>query len=177
MTTPQRPIFTGKSSDSDFLREWRDHEFSLTDKLQAIKGMIQLHVISQDWTKANWWDKYFLDIHAPLIFRREILMSYRGMEYWYARTVIPPSCYELEPAFFKRLETESLRNLVFNEPKVQRTHMSTYPIDSQCIEYSWVKKHLAHLHGTLWVRLSEFCFQEKQAFYLTEILFPELENI
>lgn len=171
-----RPIFVANSMQTDSLRDWRECPHSLTDKLQTVKGSVQLELISQKWTQPNWWDRYLLQIHDELIFEREILMKHQSTVYWYARTIIPQKCYNSNPEFFKRLEKESIRNLIFNNPKVHRAVMLNYPIDQQCIEYHWAKRHLAHIDGIIWVRLAKYTLNYLESFYLAELLLPELEN-
>lgn len=172
-----QPIFFAETKDPEFLKDWREHQHSLTDKLKVAKGSTQLKLISQSWIKPTWWDRYLLQINDELIFQREIMMRHHGIDYWYARTIIPQKCYNLNPDFFKRLEKESIRNLIFDEDKVHRVHMINYPIDKQCIEFNWVKKHLNMVHGMLWVRLAEFSFQHLESFYIAELLLPELESV
>lgn len=171
------PILTANIDDPDFLAEWRECGSSLTDKLLKAKGKVQLELISQKWVRPGWWDSYFLQIHEDLVFEREIIMKSGEIDYWYARTIIPEKCYELNPKFFYRLESESIRNLIFNEDKVSRLRMINYPVDQYCIEFSWVKKHIDNIQGILWVRLAEYSFQHTESFYLVEILFPELESV
>ena len=110
-----QPVFIAKTKDPESLRDWREHQYSLTDKLQEAKGSIQLELISQSWIKPTWWDSYLLQINDELIFQREIMMKHHGTEYWYARAIIPQKCYNLNPEFFKRLGKESIRNLIFND--------------------------------------------------------------
>ena len=171
------PILFAQTHDSNFLIDWREHQYSLTDKLKEAKGATQLQLISQSWIQPTWWDTYLLKIKDELIFQREIFMMHLEVEYWYARSIIPEKCYKINPEFFKRLEKESIKNLIFNSDQVQRTHIMTYPIDSQCIEYSWVKKYLKNVNGILWVRLAEYSFENREAFHLIEILLPALENV
>lgn len=156
---------------------WLQHNQPITDKLISLTGAAQLELCSQQWTSATFWDVYFLNISEKNIFQREILMKSHEQVYWYARTIIPESCYELEPDFFKRLYHESIRNLIFNEHKVTWIQRKIYPINAQCLEYYWVKQYLSPQPDILWARITEFSFQKKGAFYLLEILFPQLEEL
>lgn len=171
------PIFVAETNDPSTLGVWREQQSSLTDMLKSAKGNTQLEVISQNWIKPTWWDNYLLKVDGELVFQREILMKHDAVEYWFARTIIPQKCYNLDPHFFNRLEKESIRNLIFDTKEVQRINIINYPIDKQCVEFYWVKKQLVTIEGTLWVRLAEFSFQESESFYLVEILLPELENV
>ncbi len=172
-----RPIFVASPKNIDSLRDWREYSHSLTNKLQTVKGTVQLDLISQKWTQSTWWDKYLLQIHDEFIFEREILMKHQNTVYWYARTIIPQKCYNSDPELFKRLEKESIRNLIFDNPKVHRVAMIDYPIDQQCIEFNWVKKHLNYIDGIIWVRLAEYSLNYLESFYLAELLLPELESV
>ncbi|CAM2874656.1 chorismate lyase [Legionella worsleiensis] len=159
------------------LKEWLEYEESLTAKLISSTGSAQLELLFQNWILADWWTKYVLQIHDSWVFVREIVMKNNGIEYWYARTIIPQHCYHANEAFFNRLNNESIRNLIFDEPRVQRINRYCYPVNSECIEYQWVKKYVHSVNGTLWVRLAEYSIEQSHSFYLLEILLPPLENI
>lgn len=165
------------SDISPKLNSWLQHNQPITDKLKSSTGAAQLEVHSQKWTTTTWWDTYFLYIMEKTIFQREITMKSRGQPFWYARSVIPQSCYEIDSNFFQRLQHESIRNLIFNEPKVHLIQRKIYPISAQCIEYHWIARCLSSVPEILWGRLAEFCFQSKGSFYLLEILFPQLEEL
>lgn len=104
-------------------------------------------------------------------------MKNQGIVYWYARSVIPQSCYALKPEFFNRLENESIRNLIFDESSVRRLPILCYPVDQLNLEFHWVKKYIGSEYSQMWVRFTELVFQEKSSFYLVEILLPELESL
>lgn len=170
-----RAIFTCPHADPEQLLDWRTHQHSLMNKLDAIKEGSQLQVIVQDWIKPGWWDTYLLDIKEKQMFQREIFMTHHEEYYWYARTLIPQNCFDLNVDFFNRLKSEPLRNLIFDNDQVQRTQLLNYPVNEQCIEYYWVKKQYPTIEGILWVRLAKFIYQKKASFYLIEILLPSLE--
>ena len=172
-----QPVFTAETEHPEALKDWRVHQHSLTDKLQALKGSTQLELISQQWIRPTWWDTYLLQINDELIFQREIMMKHQDTDYWYARTIIPQKCYNANPEFFKRLEKESIRNLIFEGNQVQRVTMISYPVDNQCLEFYWVKKNRRTIDGIIWVRLAEFTFEYAESFFLAELLLPELENV
>lgn len=156
---------------------WVGHQDSLTDKLKKSKGSVELKLISQKWVQPTWWDSFSLKIKDKLLFEREIIMSSQNIDYWYARTIIPQKCFDLDPIFFQRLKNESIRNLIFTGDIVQRVQMIDYPINNQCIEYYWIKKHINTFEDSFWVRLAEFSVHQSESFYLMEILLPELENV
>ncbi|MFT4058254.1 MAG: chorismate lyase [Legionella sp.] len=170
-------IYSLKASCSKQFLEWVNYQDSLTDKLRKAKGDAHLELITQQWITTDLWSKSLLDVHDVSVFQREIIMKGYGVPYWYARSIIPQKCYDLEPEFFKRLEKESIRNLIFDEPRVRRINAINYPIDDQCVEFYWVKKYIDDIHGTLWVRIAEFLFQQQESFYLIEIMLPELGDI
>ena len=159
------------------LSSWIHYQQSLTDKLQQATGSANIVLLSQQWVKPSWWDKYLLMIDDPVIFQREITMQSQDVAYWYAKTLIPQQCYDLNPDFFNRLQQESVRNLVFDCEQVKRVQMLSYPVDINCIEYSWAKKYLPKLETELWVRYSEYSFLDQESFYLLEILLPELAQV
>lgn len=157
------------------LNDWLECSTSLTDKLQSYIGEITLTVENQEWITPKWFERYFFNIQNESILLREIIM--RGCEktYWYARSLIPLSCYQLDRVFFNRLESESIRNLIFGEQRVSRYSIKCYPINRFNIEYHWVEQYIPIIETTLWVRLSDYVLDNKEHFYLFEILFPELE--
>ena len=170
-------ILTIKAQASESLTNWLHYQSSLTDKLQNITGDAHLELMSQQWISTDWWGKNFLQIQDEMVFQREIIMKSYDVAYWYARSIIPQKCYNQDPFFFDRLKNESIKNLIFGNNRVKRIHWFTYPIDQQAIEFHWVKKYINSVKEVLWVRLTEFCFQDHHSFYLIEILLPEIEKI
>ena len=177
MHRDSRHILAFDSQEPKNLSAWLNYHHSLTEKLQESLGAINLELLSQKWVKPCWWDYYFLQIKDDLVFQREIIMRSHGIKYWYARTIIPQKCYELNPALFDRLQKESVGNLIFGNNEVNRVAHHYYSVDHHCIEFYWVKKHINTIHGTLWVRFAEFSIRNQECFYLVEILFPELEKV
>ncbi|KTD50783.1 chorismate--pyruvate lyase family protein [Legionella quateirensis] len=172
-----QPIYIADPQNSEFLKEWREYEDSLTDKLISSTGSADLELVFQNWIKTDWWSHYVLQIQDGQVFLREILMKNKGIECWYARTIIPQRCYDSNPDFFNRLQKESIRNLIFGEGRVQRVQMLCYPVNTDCIEYHWVKNHVKTVNGILWVRLAEYSLQQMHRFYLLEILLPQLASV
>ncbi|MCW8407623.1 chorismate lyase [Legionella sp. PATHC035] len=177
MAINTQSIFTINAKRSETLTEWLNYQSSLTDKLQQINGEAKIELISQCWKNTDWWNKNLLQIQDDMVFQRDIIMRSHGVAYWYARSIIPKKCYDLAPDFFGRLKNESIKNLIFDEENVRRVQWISYPADQQCLEYHWVKRNFDSAHGVLWVRLAEFSFQQRQSFYLVEIMLPELENL
>lgn len=177
MRIHNQPVLIAETRKPDSLREWIDHPESLTDKLQEAIGSFDLELLFQNWVKPNWWDKFLLQAEDDRVFMREIIMKDKGVVYWYARSLIPQKCYNRDPLFFKRLEHESIRNLIFGESRVERLNMISYPVNQQNIEFYWVKKYLSLMKETLWVRFAEYLFEGVEPFYLIEILLPELESV
>lgn len=113
MSINYQSLLIADTKGPGLLKDWLEYQGSLTDKLKAMTGDAELERLSQNWSIPNWWDKYVLCIQDKSIFQREIVMKNQGIVYWYARSVIPQSCYALKPEFFNRLENESIRNLIF----------------------------------------------------------------
>lgn len=153
---------------------WIDCDTPITYKLIERTGDAQLELLYQGWTKVNWWGVHYLHLDAQKVFQRDIVMRSHGTVYWYARGLIPESCYELEPDFFKRLEHESIRNLIYDEPKVKRVQRTAYAINEQCIEFHWIKKYIDTQSDHFFVRITEYSFKNEVSFYLIELFFPEL---
>ncbi len=157
------------------LKKWLDHELPITYKLNELTGDAQLHLLSQGWIASDWWSRAVTQINEPC-FQRAIIMSSQGTNYWYARSIISQSCFQLDTNFFNRLEQESIRNLIYNEPKVRLHRRLIYPINDACLEWYWVKSFISS-YTTLWVRVKEYVFLDTEFFYLIEIFFPDLLDI
>lgn len=170
-------LVTIKAPTSKQFDEWLNHQDPLTDKLKKITGDAQLGFISQQWVHSGWWNKQVLNISDKKVLQREIIMKSHNIAYWYARSIIPQKCYDLDPTFFDRLNNESLKSLIFGEDRVVRLNRICYPIDQQCLEFHWVKNILNFVEGILWVRLAEFSFHKKESFYLAEVFLPDIGNI
>ncbi len=171
------PLLAAESNAPQSLLPWLHHHGSLTDKLKLAQGSVNLVVLSQQWVLPTWWDVFFLKIIGNHVFQREILMTSQNKDYWYARTVIPESCYRKGEEYFGRLADESIRNLIFNGDSVHLVNRMTYAVDVNCLEYFWVKKHLNLSAQQLWVRLTEYSYLNIDSFYVVEILLPELEKV
>lgn len=157
------------------LSPWIHHKESLTDKLQAEKGHAKLELLQQGFQRPDWWAINLLMLTDTLVYQREIMMRSHGLACWYARTIIPASCYQFGKAFFQRLEQESVRNLIFDNADVHKVQKLSYSIDASCQEFYWVKKYIPNLEGNLWVRYSELSYKNFASFYLLELLLPGLE--
>lgn len=172
-----RLIYSLKAECSKELGDWIHYQLPLTDRLRDANGDAHLELVSQNWIKTDSWCKNLLNIKDLTVFQREIVMKSHGTPYWYARSIIPHSCYELAPSFFDRLKNESIKNLIFDNDQVKRVASIHYPVDQQCVEFYWVKKHVDFADLVLWTRIAEFSFQESQSFYLIEIMLPKLGEI
>ncbi len=162
-------LITEAEPESD-IQHWLCHQASLTEKLQFSTGQAEVEVLHLAWGRPSWWDKQVIKIKDSAVYRREILMFSGDLPCWYARTIIPQNCYDLDPAFFGRLKQQSLNHLIFNEPKVKRCQLFHYQIDKHCLEMYWLPEHLITGDEKFWLRYSEFSFMNKASFYLCEIL-------
>lgn len=158
------------------LKAWFDSITPITYKLQALTGSAELTLLSQQWGLPSWWDQWVLQLNEP-VFTREIVMRSHGQIYWYARTVISQTCFHADHAFFSRLTNESIRALIFDEPRVRLSKRTIYPVNQQCIEYHWAMKQKPDLADMVWVRATEYLFCNQHPFYLIELIFPELEFV
>ncbi|HHF7343812.1 TPA: chorismate lyase [Legionella feeleii] len=153
---------------------WLKHQLSLTAKLKSDAGEARLKVLKQHWVRPNWWDKFTLGLQTSLVMHRDIIMLAEQNPCWFARTIIPELSYQTTPAFFARLQYESLGDLVFSEAEVRREQMIHYAINQQSLEYYWLQPYLGSQKTELWSRLSVFTIAEKSPFYLLEVLLPGL---
>lgn len=159
------------------LEKWLYTQDSLTDQLKTSTGTAELKVLNQEWQVPSWWDQVVLHINDSMVFSRDIVMASSGQNYWFARSVIPQSCFEANPEFFSRLERESIRNLIFECDEVSCESRIQYPVNDQCLEYHWASVFQTKKAPILWVRLAVFCYRKSYRFYLAEILFPELGQL
>ena len=118
-----------------------------------------------------------LGLSIDAVMHREIVMYSRQIPCWYARTIIPIRTYQENGTFFDRLKHESLGNLIFNEPRVERSVMLNYAIDDRCLEYYWIPDCLVTKGHKYWLRLSVFTFADSSPFCLVEILLPGLLTV
>ncbi|MBN9230124.1 MAG: 4-hydroxybenzoate synthetase [Legionella sp. 40-6] len=170
-------IYALKATCSKPVLAWLNWQASLTDRLRELTGEAEVQLLKQQWLNTDFWARSMLSIKDTMVFQREILMKSQGISYWYARSIIPKSCYDLEADFFQRLNEESIRNLIFDEPKVERINSVNYVIDQQCVEYYWVKKYIPNLPTPLWVRLAEYSFLGRESLYLLEVMLPEVGEL
>ena len=170
MSIDKPSLLITEAEPDPYILSWLTHDTSLTAKLKKVSGEASLSLLSAKWSVPDWWDKMVLKIRDERVYRREILMSSASMPCWYARTLIPESCYHLDQVFFNRLKQESLNHLIFDEDKVQRTSLFHYFINEHCIETHWLPDHFLTDPTPLWLRFSEFNFMNKATFYLCEVL-------
>ncbi|MCE3043907.1 chorismate lyase [Legionella sp. 16cNR16C] len=156
---------------------WLTHKAALTEKLRQETGDARLELIQQVMTKRNWWDRFFLGISEESVIHRDVMMFSGNQCCWFARSVIPESTFEQNNSFFNRLQKESLGQIVFNSPNVERVSLSHYSIDNNFQEYYWIKEELIRNASKLWVRYSRFIINGHFPFYLIEILLPDLSRI
>lgn len=156
------------------LQAWLNHRASLTEKLKRESGEAELQVLNQAWSKPNWWDKFTLGLGVAPVIHRDVLMFSQQLPTWFARTIIPQYCYEVNKQLFDRLREESLGAIVFNAPTIEREFLLHYAINEACLEYQWLPAALKDCKEPLWLRLSIFTIAKESKFYLVEILLPGL---
>ena len=156
------------------LNHWLNHQDSLTEKLQAYFGPTHLTLLEQDFFLPSWWDKFTLKILDKKVFHRKIVMFAKQQPCWYAKTIIPLSCYQENTHLFYRLAHETVGSIVFSDTRITRLRLLNYAIDERCIEYHWLPKEIIVEKKPLWLRFSEFKIADSVPFYLIEILLPNL---
>ncbi len=155
------------------LLSWLTYQSSLTERLKAIAGDARLDILGQRWESPDVFDEQVLQLDSHRVLHREILTWAWDEPYWYARTIIPSTTYDVDPLFFGRLKTESLGHLIFNENRIKRDDLEHYTIDKEAIEYQWLTPVMYAQTETLWVRKSQFRL-DSVPFFLIEILLPAL---
>lgn len=156
------------------LLPWLKHETSLTNKLRQMAGEAHLVVLKEGVRHVDWWATHVLGLEPQTVFQREIMMFSGQIACWYARTIIPHHTWCAHETMFKRLERETLGDIIFSEPAIKRYSLVNYAIDSQSIEYYWFK----HANfDSQWLRLSVFTIDNNAPFFLVEIFLPGLSEI
>lgn len=153
---------------------WLFSDTPITNKLHELTGEAKLVLLSQGLISPTPCDKKICHLSDVSLMVREIIMQSHGRTYWYARTLIPSVCYQQDNLFFDRLKNETLRELIYNEPKVRRVNRTIYSVTSNSLEMNWIKPHERILELDYWMRVSEFLFCELETFYLIEIFFPSI---
>lgn len=156
------------------LLPWLRHDTSLTNKLRQITGDAQLVVLKEGFRQVDWWATHVLGLEPQTVFQRDIMMFSGQIACWHARTIIPHHTWLAHDTMFKRLERETLGDIIFSEPAIKRYCLVNYAIDSQSIEYYWLKH--ADFESQ-WLRLSVFTINNNTPFFLIEIFLPGLSEI
>ncbi len=164
-----------QTQPNQVLLPWLTYTDYLMHRLKEISGQAQLHVLHQEWTKPNWWDRQVLQIDCNQVMHREILITSQEKYCWYARTIIPDTTYKADLSLFSRLKDEPLGNLIFKGSMIKRHSLLNYVINPHSIEYYWLTENMKATQSELWVRLSEFKLKITLPFYLIEILLPGIE--
>ena len=159
---------------SPHLLPWLVYEKSLTQKLYKAAGDARLDVLEQRWELPDEWDRLALKLNAASVMHREILMWAFDTPCWYARTILPDTTFKANTALFNRLKTESLGHLIFDGTEIKRASLIHYMISSSSLEYSWLNHSMHQGASSLWVRSSEFVVNDRDSFFLVEILLPGL---
>ncbi len=170
------------SGPPQHLLPWLTCRTNLTEQLHAKSGDTALHVIQQTWEPANAWDRQMLSLEPGQVLHRDIVMRAWQQPCWFARTILPEKTYQAHLSIFERLKHESLGNLIFQTPSIQRLALRHYAIEPSSPEYTWLSASTQVDAQQLWARLSEFLVRDGAEdhdvtlFYLVEILLPHLEQ-
>lgn len=165
-------LFKTHHQPNAILLPWLTHSDSLTEKLKAEAGCVDLQVLRQSWAKTSWWEANVLTVDEPDIFCREVLISSHNNPCWYAKSMIPLSTYQANKSLFEKLSSQPLGELIFNNPNIIRTQLIYYSIKEECSEYHWLSQNVHIGHQLLWARLAAYEVNKKYPFYLLEILLP-----
>ncbi|MBA2711051.1 MAG: chorismate lyase [Tatlockia sp.] len=164
-------------SPPEAIKSWLFHNSSLTEKLKTESGEAKLQVLSQNWIRPNWWEKFTFEIAVESVIHRDILMFSQNLPCWFGRTIIPHDTFQANRFFFDRLSNESIGLIIFNEPKIKRDLLHAYSIDKGFLEYQWLPESLKNGNEQFWLRLSVFSLPDEHCFYLVEILLPGLMRV
>ena len=98
---------------------WLAESGSLTARLQALAGPVQVQVLRQGlgWALAS--ERRRLDYRPRLLWVREVVLAHRGLPLLAARTVAPPATLRGAGTGFARLGARPLGALLFTHPGVR----------------------------------------------------------
>ena len=160
-----------------FLEPWVLSQKCLTAQLKALTGAAELKVLRQDWVVICQRTDNHLKLNSEPFWQREIIISSSQKPCWYARTIIPERIFYTHETLFARLKQESLGDIIYNNPRIQRLPIRHYPITSQCAEYDWLRPYVQDQSSPLWVRLAQLIIDEQDSFFLYEIFLSGLESL
>ena len=159
------------------LKPWLVHQHSLTDRLKAVAHDVRLDVLRHEWSALDAWDQQTLCINLNQhALHREILMWASTDICWYARTIVPLATYQAEVPLFSRLRTQSLGELIWSNPNIERVLLKPYPLQEDTLEYHFLTDEMHQRETPLWARLSTFSVRKTYPFYLLEIFLPGLRK-
>lgn len=99
---------------------WLAETGSLTARLQALTGMVEVRVLRQGLGRALASERRRLAYRPRLLWVREVVLEHRGVPLLAARTVAPPATLQGAGAGFARLGARPLGALLFTDPAVRR---------------------------------------------------------
>lgn len=160
----------------NLLAPWIHYDGYLTEKLRKKAGDARLEVLAHGFGPRDEWDETVLSLRDTEVLHREIVIAAWGVPCWYARTIIPATTYRADEAFFERLKTESLGELLFHTTKVLRVERVCYPIYENSSEYAWLNASMHVFAKTLWARRTTYAVVGSHPFFLIEIFLPGLQE-
>ncbi|BCX89313.1 chorismate--pyruvate lyase [Methylomarinovum tepidoasis] len=99
---------------------WLAETGSLTARLQALAGTVEVQVLRQGRGRALASERCRLAYRPRLLWVREVVLAHRGTPLLAARTVAPPATLKGAGAGVARLGTRPLGALLFTDPGVRR---------------------------------------------------------
>lgn len=148
---------------------WLQSTSRLTDLLKEKSGDANVIVLSESFKESGWWEKYVFSCPSELSFYREVVIKSHHHPCWFARTIIPASSFNRHKDIFSRFQKESLGDIIFSEPRIERVSLMAAPLDASFIEYHWLSSDLTENLPSTWMRRSVFAIDGRVAFYLVEI--------
>jgi chorismate--pyruvate lyase len=155
------------------LRDWLTDTGSLTRQLQQVcQQSFSVALLQSGWQRPLPDESLLL--HQPLgqrMFTREVQLLDGAQPQVYARSLVPVSTYHAKRARFDALGNQSLGEMLFNDPQLERG-----PIQVACLQpgqplFNQASRYLQQTPSQLWARRSCFYLAGK-AMLVNEVFLP-----
>ena len=108
------------------MNQWVKNKSSLTDRIKKIANL-KIRLVANNYKNKNLLlsEKNFFPLHkAENIFLREVIIFANGVPIMYARTVLPRKYLRGYWNDIKKLNTNSLSRIVYENPSIKRSNFS-----------------------------------------------------
>ena len=159
------------------MNHWIKNKSSLTDRIKKIANL-KIKLVTNNYKNKNLLlsEKNFFPLHkAENIYLREVIIFANGVPIMYARTVLPRKYLRGYWNDIKKLNTNSLSRIVYENPSIKRSNFSYLApsLNNKILK----KNNLLKIDGKNLVigRQSYFEYKRKNIL-LTEYFFEAINN-